>query len=183
MEWSGRRREGKRRWRRSRDQHHQASKPARPPRPPATAPILLLLGTVILVLTTLPRTEAQLVQLAPTGGDPAADVPAQRRALQQLLAAAGNGTLLLTRNANAPGSNNPQLPGELPWDTPKTSYCDWWGVSCCGATLTAVNRLCRAGPHSVSSLELSNLRLDGTLPESLGDLEDLHVLDLSFNMG
>jgi len=119
-----------------------------------------------------------------TGESSDGDIPAQRRALLALLRSAGATSLLRGGDALASDAGGAYVPGELPWDAAAgTSYCDWWGVSCCGATLTSVANLCAMGPRSVSAVELSNLRLNGTLPSSLGELHDLHVLDVSFNMG
>lgn len=142
------------------------------------------MGLLILLLLSAPTptpTLAQSLELSTVGGDAAGDVPAQRAALLALLRSAGKGSLLRGGNLNV--SDSEYVDGELPWDTPGTSYCDWWGVSCCGTSLSRVTLLCSQGERSVSAVEVSNLRLNGTLPLELGDLVDLHMLDVSFNMG
>jgi len=152
-------------------------------RAPAASALLLAAAAAaaaLLLLHLPPAARAQTVALEATGGDASLDIPAQRAALEALMESAGAGSLL---RKDGSSSAHEFLDGEVPWDTPDTSYCDWWGVSCCGASLSRVTQICTEGERSVSAVELSNMRLNGTLPARLGDLADLHLLDLSFNMG
>jgi hypothetical protein len=77
-------------------------------------------------------------------------------------------------------------PGISPWAAANTSYCWWWGVTCCGQTLTEELTICGAGAgswYSVSALELPAVGLKGTLPDVFDQLPDLQVLDVSYNRG
>ncbi|KAH7846894.1 hypothetical protein Vadar_019390 [Vaccinium darrowii] len=55
------------------------------------------------------------------------------------------------------------------WTT-NTSFCHWLGVSCC----------CR-GQNRVTSLNLSNMGLQGTIPPQIGNLSFLTNFNISFN--
>lgn len=111
--------------------------------------------------------------------DPGRDLPAQHAALLRLHRAVGAGSALGATSQRAVVGS----PGINPWLSPNTSYCTWWGINCCGTTLTRSLAICGAGPHSVSGLHLSALDLSGTLPDVFDALVDLQVLGLAFNRG
>jgi hypothetical protein len=111
--------------------------------------------------------------------DPARDVPEQRAALMELAAKVGAGSALgAPTQRTVIGS-----PGLAAWGTKNMSYCTWWGVNCCGATLTASLPICAHGANSVSGLHLVATGLEGVLPEVFAGLPDLQIIDLSFNRG
>lgn len=145
-----------------------------PHRRPARLLALLLVGA----LAT--GTAAQTWLEALRAFDVTQDVPAQREALLALEAGLGGGrTLLATaRAADVLGS-----PGIAPWGADSVSYCTWWGVNCCGTTLTTSLELCAHGTNSVSGLHLSAVNLTGALPDVFDRLPDLHIIDISFNRG
>ena len=107
------------------------------------------------------------------------DLPTQRAALVQLLASFGD-SLLIQPAAQLDLAG---LPGSHPWNTPNVSYCNWWGVACCGTTLTEVLGLCNHGHNSISSLQLSGTELNGSLPDVFEAFPDLQQLQLSGNPG
>jgi hypothetical protein len=77
-------------------------------------------------------------------------------------------------------------PGSSSWAAANVSYCLWWGVTCCGQTLTEELAICEAGSgswYSINALELPAVGLKGTLPDVFTQLPDLQVLDLSYNRG
>lgn len=102
------------------------------------------------------------------------DDPGMKAALNTLLALATDQSILLTPTGE---------PGNLPWDTPGVSYCDWWGVTCCGIQLAEYKPICRYGPQSVSGLQLQNVDFIGTLPDLFDEFPDLQLLDISSNRG
>ncbi|KIY97406.1 adenylate cyclase [Monoraphidium neglectum] len=107
------------------------------------------------------------------------DLPQQRAALLTLLDATGASSKLhATQQAQVVGS-----PGLFAWATPNTSYCTWWGVNCCSATLTASLQLCLQGTNSVSGLHVVAVNLTGQLPDVFEDLPDLQLLAIAYNRG
>jgi len=107
------------------------------------------------------------------------DIPSQRAALETLYATLGTASTL---GADSQG----QLigsPGLGPWRAANTSYCTWWGVNCCGATLTTSLKLCTVGANSVSGLHLVSVGLVGKLPDVFDQLPDLQYLDMAYNRG
>jgi hypothetical protein len=145
-----------------------------PWRTPARGALALALAACLLTLglAGVPTWEQALLQFSPD-----ADLPSQRAALDTLLAAVGRTSRLPLAGAVI-GS-----PGIRPWGAPNTSYCTWWGVNCCGSTLTTSLALCEAGPNSVSGLHIVAVNLTGQLPNVFGDLPDLQLFDISFNRG
>lgn len=139
---------------------------------------LLLL---LLLASGVPLVRCQRWREALRQFSPESDQAPQRAALESLLAALGapNSTLLTTPlQVDVIGS-----PGVVPWGTPNTSYCAWWGVNCCGATLTASLQLCSYGTNSIAGLHIVAANLSGPLPDVFDDLPDLQVMDISFNRG
>lgn len=111
---------------------------------------------------------------------PEYDNAAQRQALVTILNTVGNSTLLQTRTIWP-------VVGRLyqgsPWASSNTSYCDWWGVTCCGNALANDINLCQAGNQSISAISVPDAELKGTLPDVFAAISDLQVLDLSYNEG
>lgn len=114
------------------------------------------------------------------------DIPAQRAALMKLFDAVGKRSDLAFANSSLSSIG---YAGTSAWGAPNVSYCWWWGVSCCGQTLTTELQICSQGTdgpqagQSVSSLELAAVGLAGTLPDVFAGLPDLQVLDLAYNRG
>jgi hypothetical protein len=107
------------------------------------------------------------------------DLPTQQAALLQLLSSFGD-SLLTQPSAQLSLAG---LPGSYPWNTPNVSYCNWWGVACCGITLTEVLKLCDHGRNSINALQLGGTQLNGTLPDVFAAFPDLQQLYLSGNPG
>lgn len=108
-----------------------------------------------------------------------ADIPEQRQALLDILNAVGVGSELVLNNNSLPALG---YPGSSSWGAADVSYCWWWGVTCCGTTLTVELPLCSSS-QSVSSLDLPAVGLSGTLPDVFQQLPDLQVLDVGHNRG
>ena len=148
-------------------------------RPPLAAILLLLL----LAAAGAPRAaRAQTWRAALRQFEPRNDIPAQRAALETFYSELRGGASLLATPAGA-GSGVVGNPGLVPWRAPNASYCTWWGVNCCGATLTASLAVCAHGPNSVSGLHVAGVGLAGRLPDVFGELPDLQILDISLNRG
>lgn len=146
---------------------------SRSPRPTA-----LLLALLVAAAYAPCPASAQKWKAALRGFLPAGDVPAQRAALLQLLGAVGADSELVTKNPAAVVGN----PGIAPWGA-NTSYCTWWGVNCCGTTLTSSLELCKHGTNSVSALHVAAVGLVGQLPDVFDDLPDVSLIDMAFNRG
>lgn len=108
------------------------------------------------------------------------DVQQQRQALLELLQAVGTTSDLAAADVDLSAVG---YPGVSPWGAANVSYCWWWGVSCCGTSLTAGLQICAHGNSSVSALHLPAVGLNGTLPDLFGRLPDLQALDVSYNRG
>lgn len=138
-----------------------------------------LLAMVLILACMAPSARAQKWQLALRQFDHQKDLPSQRAALLQLFDTVGrNSMLTATLQSQVVGS-----PGLYAWNTPNTSYCAWWGINCCGTTLTASLQLCSNGEYSVSGLLIMAVNLTGQLPDIFGQLPDLQVLHIAFNRG
>lgn len=108
-----------------------------------------------------------------------ADIPEQRQALLAIFKAVGNRSELGQQNTVLPDLG---YTGNSSWGSPAASYCWWWGVTCCGASLTIELPICSSA-QAVSALDLPAVGLRGTLPDVFGQLTDLQVLDVSYNRG
>ncbi|GBF94709.1 adenylate cyclase [Raphidocelis subcapitata] len=152
---------------------------SRPP-PAALGRAAALLLALLLVAASFPRpARAQKWKAALEAFTPAGDVPTQRAALLRLLNAVGRtDSRLLTDDAALVVGN----PGIEPWGA-NSSYCTWWGVNCCGSTLTTSLELCQNGANSVSALHVAAVGLVGQLPDVFDDLPDVSLIDMAFNRG
>ncbi|WIA37804.1 hypothetical protein OEZ86_014669 [Tetradesmus obliquus] len=111
------------------------------------------------------------------------DLPEQRQALLDILQAVGMSSDIAYANSSLTGLG---YPGMSQWAAANVSYCLWWGVTCCGQTLTEELAICEAASgswYSISALELPAVGLKGTLPDVFALLPDLQVLDISYNRG
>jgi hypothetical protein len=107
------------------------------------------------------------------------DIPSQRQALLELYAAAGQNSFLGERTG---GLDESELSGNGPWGS-NTSYCSWWGVSCCGHQLRDLPGICNEGVFSINTLQLAGTELNGTLPDVFKALPDLQLLNVAYNPG
>lgn len=105
---------------------------------------------------------------------PQKDIATQREALGKLLDTVADWSILL----QPPGE-----PTNRPWTQTNVSYCDWWGVTCCGSLLPAYQAICNEGAQSVATLQLQNVAFNATLPDVFDQLPDLQLLDISANRG
>jgi hypothetical protein len=110
---------------------------------------------------------------------PSEDILVQRQALLEILDAVGNPLELLQ---TTPGLAGLGYAGNSSWGMEGTSYCWWWGVTCCGTTLAMELSVC-SDFNGVSALELPALKLTGTLPDVFDRLPDLQVLMVAYNRG
>lgn len=110
---------------------------------------------------------------------PSADIPEQRQALLELYHALGTASELGQASTDLSAWG---YAGNSSWVAAGTSYCWWWGVTCCGTTLYNDMQVC-THMNSVSGLELAALGLNGTLPNVFQQLPDLQVLTLGHNRG
>eukprot|EP00882_Tetradesmus_deserticola_P025269 GHRQ01027742.1.p1 GENE.GHRQ01027742.1~~GHRQ01027742.1.p1 ORF type:complete len:371 (+),score=135.61 GHRQ01027742.1:195-1307(+) len=143
---------------------------------PAICLLVLLLSASHAGAQTYPELDAKYFE-------PANDLPEQRKALLGLLQAVGMSSEIAYANSTLEGIGDV---GGSSWADANISYCWWWGVTCCGQTLTEELSICEAGSgswYSVSALELPAVRLKGTLPDLFAQLPDLQVLDISYNRG
>ncbi|WIA17584.1 hypothetical protein OEZ85_014409 [Tetradesmus obliquus] len=111
------------------------------------------------------------------------DLPEQRQALLDILQAVGMSSDIAYANSSLAGLG---YPGMSQWAAANVSYCLWWGVTCCGQTLTEELAICEAASgswYSISALELPAVGLKGTMPDVFALLPDLQVLDISYNRG
>lgn len=108
-----------------------------------------------------------------------ADIPEQRQALLEFFSAVGTASELGQASSDLTGWG---YAGNSSWGAPDTSYCWWWGVTCCGTTLYYDMQVC-SHLNSVSGLELAALGLKGTLPNMFQQLPDLQILTLEYNRG
>jgi hypothetical protein len=111
--------------------------------------------------------------------NPSADILEQRQALLEILEAVGNPLELLQ---TTPGLADLGYGGNSSWGMEGTSYCWWWGVTCCGSTLAMELSVCDHF-HGVSAVELPALGLTGTLPDVFDRLPDLQALMVAYNRG
>ena len=151
-------------------------------------PLVLLLLLLAALLLASPSARGQAAP--PSTGAPEGvysaddDDPAQRAALTSLLNAVAVGRNNATSLVAASGSyalGESGLQGSSDWGS-NASYCTWWGVGCCSASLTnTVPPLCTGGANSVRALTLSAVGLEGRLPDVFAPFIDLQELDVSYN--
>jgi hypothetical protein len=110
---------------------------------------------------------------------PSNDIPQQRQALLALFEALGRPPELLQQGQTL---SDLGYAGNSSWDADGTSYCWWWGVTCCGSPLYMEMQVCSQF-QSVSSIELAAVGLNGRLPDIFQQLPDLQVLLLPHNRG
>ncbi len=147
------------------------------PRQSVLAALLLGLLAPVAVLAQLDLPGTSTTESFDVGND----IPSQRQALLELLSTAGNLSAVL--RYKLPYVALSGLSGDSPWASNGTSYCRWWGVTCCSTVLTEVTPVCQQGTQSVAWLELSDTGLIAKLPDIFGSFPDLQVLDLSANRG
>lgn len=110
---------------------------------------------------------------------PSDDILQQRQALIALLTALGSPRELLQQGQTL---SDLGYAGNSSWGANGTSYCWWWGITCCGSSLYMEMQVCSQF-QSVSSVELAAVGLTGRLPDVFQQLPDLQVLLLPYNRG
>lgn len=139
--------------------------------------LMLAVGCVCFAPTAHAATTA--TQAALNQFPPSADIPEQRQALVAILQAIGTSSELVQSHSALADLG---YAGNSSWGSDGTSYCWWWGVTCCGSTLTMELDVCDHF-QGVSALELPALELTGTLPDVFDNLPDLQVLQVQYNRG
>lgn len=105
-------------------------------------------------LTLLASTSVLAQNPTPSGGDPPFVPPAVNRA---------------TLNDLYKSTGGPQWKVSTGWGT-DSDYCTWYGVTCVYTN------------HNITThIRLAQNNLVGTIPDNIGDLADLKVIDLSGN--
>lgn len=146
---------------------------------PATVAVALVFAFSCLHIPAAAETGTASVTAALQQFYPSKDLPEQRQALLAILQAVGTGSELARVDA---GLSDLGYAGNSSWGSPGTSYCWWWGVTCCGSTLTLELDVCDEF-QGVSALEVPALELSGTLPDVFGQLPDLQVFMVQYNRG
>lgn len=67
------------------------------------------------------------------------------------------------------------------WNDSSTSYCDWFGVVCCGSSPLEPALVPCVGEQSVVVLSLDSFGLVGTVPAALSQLTQLSIMSLAQN--
>jgi hypothetical protein len=110
---------------------------------------------------------------------PSEDILQQRQALLTLFTALGSPPELLQQGQTL---SDLGYAGNSSWGEAGTSYCWWWGITCCGSALHMEMQVCSQF-QSVSSIELAAIGLTGRLPDMFQQLPDLQVLQVPYNRG